>query len=240
MRARKNRQNRKQTQPVPADLMEQISKHKELDMSSSQLLGSDADQDSTSDSNPTSSTGENSPAESRRRTLSSSKVSGDVPDGPVGQTGKARSSSTSKMASSDSADATKSQSGKGTSDDTESRPIMSSYKPRNRPSSKILNAVSLVQKENADNPPSPKMANVVDQKMKAEAAVKSHGNHPIISHLVLKNRACVCMYVFICVTVVSIWKIYNRTSPLPLPLPSRTKNNLGPRLSVRKLKGCLL
>ena len=156
--ARKKRKDRKQTQGVPTDLMEQISKHKEPDSSTVSILNtsSDIDQDVASDSNhDNNSTEENSPEEKRKRTFSSSKTSYDSPDSSGDRSHK--------------------------KEDAGSRPVMSSYKPRTRPSSKILmNAVSWAQQQSSQesgdsSAPSPKMADVVEQKMRAESTIKSHG-----------------------------------------------------------------
>jgi len=158
MNARKKRKDRKQTQGVPTDVMEQISKHKEHDSSTASTLNtsSDADQDVTSDSNYDNSTEENSP-EQRKRTSSGSKVSYDSSDGSSDRNHKDK-------------------------DNAGSRAIMSSYKPRTRPSSKILmNAVSLAQQQSSresgksSSAPPSKMAEVVEQKMRANAAIKSQG-----------------------------------------------------------------
>ena len=146
--------------------MDQLSKHKELDSSSTsnQNASSDADLDSTSDSTPANSTGENSPAEQRKWTYS--KASTDSTDLGSSQTSKAK-------------------------EEPETKQIMSSYKPRVRPASRILNAVANAQQQSSreagGNPGplsitatsvssgTPKMADVVEQKMKDEAAIKSQG-----------------------------------------------------------------
>lgn len=142
-RARKVRQTRKSTQPVPSDVLEQITKHDELELSKSSDTSNLEETDGTAgEANETKKT--HSELEGGKPSSSSSNPKS---EGVSGNTGSSKSK------------------------DDESKPAtMSSYRPAARPTSKILNAV--IASQQSSWPPSSsekvKMADVVEQKMKLD------------------------------------------------------------------------
>ena len=143
-RARKLRQQRKSTQPVPQDVLEQITKHDEMEISKSEAPA-----------------GSESPGNERQQ---------DKPKQPSAKDGTPATKSSAKDGSSSPPTTTKSETSSSKTKVDDDKPVtMSSYRPSARPTSRILN--TLLAQQQSTWPPTTekiKMADVVEQKMKVE------------------------------------------------------------------------